>query len=84
MGRAEPQTRRVSRGSQRQVRFRQPLHRRWAEGLNGDVAFHKFEGRWCQENAAGTRKLLHARCEMSRLADGRVVHVEVTTDGSLS
>ena len=41
---------------------------------------HKFEGRWRQENAAGTRKLLHARCEMRGLSHRGVVHAQVAAD----
>ena len=63
-------------------RVGEPLDRHRAERLHRDEAFCELKRRWRQQDAARARELLHARGQMRRPADGRVVHVQITADGA--
>ncbi len=58
------------------------LHGQGAEGLDLDVAFSQLQRGRAEENAARLRKLLHPGREVRRLADRRVVHVQIGPDGA--
>jgi hypothetical protein len=61
-------------------RVSEPLHRYGAERFHGDVALGQRQCLGRDHNRAGIGELLHPRGEVRRLADGRVVHVEVAPD----
>ena len=63
-------------------RVGEPLHRHRAERLHGDEAFHHLQRRLSQEDATRARELFHARRQVRRPADGRVVHVQIAADGA--
>jgi hypothetical protein len=63
-------------------RLGQPPHRHRPQRAHRHVALDQLERRRRQEDATRARELLHPRCEMRRLAHGRVVHVEVAPDGA--
>ena len=63
-------------------RVGEPLHRHGAERLHGDEAFRQRQRRRRQQDAARAGELLHARRQMRRPADGRVVHVQIAADGA--
>ena len=56
------------------------FHRRRIEGPDFDEAFDQVQGRRRDQHRPRKRELLHARGEMRRLTDRRVVHVQVTAD----
>src|SRR5207245_6649316 len=58
----------------------QPLDVDRAEGLDLDKAFGESECVGRHEDRARHRHLLHARREVRRLANGGVIHVQVTAD----
>jgi hypothetical protein len=58
------------------------LHGHRTKWSNLHEALGQAEGGAGDEGRAGLRHLLHPGGEMSRLAHGRVVHVEITADGA--
>jgi hypothetical protein len=50
--------------------------------VHPDQALHETEGRWRQKDTAGTGQLFHARCQVHRLSNRRVVHVQVIVDAA--
>jgi hypothetical protein len=60
----------------------EPLDRHRAERFDHHVAFRQRQGLRRDQDRAGRRHLLHASGEVRRLADRRVVHVKVASDGS--
>ena len=63
-------------------RQRQPLHRNRADRAHLDVALRQAERLRGEERGARARQLLHARGQVRRLSDGRVIHVQVVIDGA--
>jgi hypothetical protein len=63
-------------------RVGQPLHRHEAERLHLDVALGQRQRLGRDHDRARISDLLHPRGQVGRLADGRVVHVEITADGA--
>jgi hypothetical protein len=63
-------------------RLGEPLHRHGAERLHLDVALGQRQRPGRDHDRAGIGELLHARGQVCRLADGRVVHVEIVADGA--
>jgi hypothetical protein len=63
-------------------RIGQPLDGHHSERLHRDEAFYEFKRRWRQQNAARVCELFHARSQVRRPADGRVVHVQIAADGA--
>ena len=59
-----------------------PLHRHEAQRLHLDVALGERQRIGRDDNRAGIGELLHPRGQVRRLADGRVVHVEVAAKGA--
>ena len=62
-------------------RLMQPFDRHRPEGLDVHIALHQTENRRGNQNRARLCHLLHARCQMGGLADGRVVHMQIVADG---
>ena len=60
---------------------RETLHRDGPERPHLDVAFGQRQRMRRDHDRAGVGDLLHPRGQMRRLADGRVVHVEIAADG---
>ena len=60
----------------------EPLHRHGAERLHLDVALGQRQRLGRDHDRAGIGELLHPRGQVRRLADGRVVHVEIAADGA--
>ena len=58
----------------------EPFHRRRPERRDLHVPFGQAEGVGCQQNAPRRRELFHPGGQMRRLADRRVIHVEIATD----
>ena len=61
--------------------MRQPLDRDRTKRFDLDQAFGEPEGLRRQQNASRGGELLHARRQVRRLANGRVVHMQVVADG---
>ena len=57
--------------------FGEPFHRNQTQRLHLDVALYQCQRRGRGHDRAGIGKLFHTCGQISRLADGRVVHVEV-------
>src|SRR5215475_11813275 len=55
-------------------------HRHGAHRLDLDEALHETASLGCDPDGSGRSELLHAGCQMSRLADRCVVHAEVRAD----
>ena len=62
--------------------IRQALDRHRAPGRDLNVAFGELQGRRSEQDRPGRRHLLHAGGQVGRLPNGRVVHVQVGTDGA--
>src|SRR5437867_8704119 len=62
-------------------RVGEPLDADRPDGFHGDVALSQSEGRRRDEHGAWCRVLLHARGEVRRLTDCRVVDAEIASDG---
>ena len=60
--------------------FHQTLDRNGAQGVHLDQALHQAQGRGRQQDTARRGELFHARRQVHRLPDGRVVHVQVVID----
>ena len=60
----------------------EPLHRHGTERLHLDVALGQRQRVGRDHDRAGIGELLHPRGQVRRLADGRVVHVQVAADGA--
>ena len=60
----------------------QALDRPLTQGLHHDVPFRQIQGLGRNEDGPRHSHLLQARCQVGRLADGRIVHVEVAADGA--
>ena len=56
------------------------FHRHRTQGLHGDEPFDQVERRRRDQHRARARGLFHARGEMRRLPDRRVVHAQVIAD----
>ena len=54
----------------------------WPQRLHPHQALDQPQGRGSQANRPGHSQLLHARRQMRRLPHGRVVHVQVVTNGA--
>jgi len=63
-------------------RLAKPLHRHQAERLHRGVALGQRQRAGCDHDRAGIGDLLHPRSQVRRLADGRVVHLQITADGA--
>ena len=61
-------------------RLRESLDRDEAKGFEVQVAFGQADERVCDQDRAGTGELLQTPGEVSRLADGGVVHREVVAN----
>ena len=61
-------------------RLRQPLHRNRPQRVDLHQALDQPQGRGRQQDTARHGHLLHARRQMGRLPDRRVVHVQVVAD----
>ena len=61
-------------------RLAKPFHRDGAQRLHLDVALGEPQGVGRQADRAGVGQLLHPRGQVRRLADRRVVHVQIAAD----
>src|SRR4029453_12716574 len=59
----------------------EPLDRDGAERLDLDVAFCPPEGSCCHPDSSWICELLHPCRKVCRLADSRVVHMQIAADG---
>src|SRR5262245_34588450 len=60
----------------------EPLHGDRPQSSDLDIAFGQLQSLASDQCGTGFRHLLHSSCKMRRLADGGVVHVQVTADGA--
>jgi hypothetical protein len=63
-------------------RVYQPFDRKRSQSVDLHEALNQSEGRCGQPDTTTSGELLHARCQMGRLADGGIVRVQVVPDGA--
>src|SRR5262252_3249024 len=61
-------------------RLGETLHRHGPQGAHRHEALDEVQGSWGHDDGPREGELLHARGEMGGLADGGVVHAQITAD----